>query len=56
MNLAAALLLVGVSRHYGWDLLGDPTARALASKALGAATILAVAWIAYRLQAVRSDR
>lgn len=40
---------MGVSRHYGWDLLGDPTARALASKALGGAASPALLLTVYRL-------
>lgn len=38
-QLAAALLLVGASRHYGW-LLVDPQFRGVASKALGSIAAL----------------
>ena len=53
MNLAAALLLAGVSRHYGWDLLSDPSSRTLDSKALGGAASLALLLTVYRLALAR---
>lgn len=46
-NLAAALLLIGASRNYGWMLV-DPEFRGIASKALGAfAALCLIAIIAY---------
>jgi hypothetical protein len=52
VNLAAALLLVGVTRHYGWDLLDDPSQRALMSKALGGAASLYLLLTVYSLAPV----
>lgn len=45
-QLAALLLLVGTSRHYGW-LVVDPQFRGIASKALGsiaALCLIAIIW------------
>lgn len=39
LDIAAALLLIGASRNYGW-LLVDPSMRGVASKALGAIAAL----------------
>ena len=48
-NLAAALLLIGASRHYGWMLV-DPEFRGIVSKALGAlAAMCLIAIIAYHV-------
>ena len=48
-NLAAALLLIGAGRNYGWMLV-DPEFRGIVSKALGAlAALCLVAIIAYHV-------
>lgn len=47
-SLAAAMLVIGSFRHYAWALVPAELA-GVASKGLGAAALLAMIWIAYRL-------
>lgn len=42
--LAAFVLLIGASRHYGW-LLAEPALRGIVSKALGGAATLCLLWL-----------
>jgi hypothetical protein len=43
-QIALALLLVALIRHYGWEI-APPELRGLLSKALGAMAIMALVWI-----------
>ena len=48
LSVAAALLLISMVRHYGWDWFDDGD-KGMASKGLGGVALLASAWLVYAL-------
>ncbi len=52
LALAALLLLVGVARHYGWDM-APAGMKGLAAKGLGAAAVLALLSVVWTLTRAR---
>lgn len=53
LPIAAFLLLIGVARHYGWDLVPLDTLKPVVSKMLGSAAAIALLVVIFHLARTR---